>query len=358
MIGKSFLCFVVVVIVVANAFMPARPTYQRKVNMQMQSQDGKMQEQWTRALAILTLSVGLYSAPVFAAPAPAAVATPPASVLKNVLNDYKEKSVIDPAATITPVVAPAVVKKVPPPVVKKVTPPPAAKKVSTPAPAPVPVPAPAPVVYQIKPDTELLQKLEATRKSSPAPAVPKPVGIQAAAKVVEKVKTVEKVPEKVKAVEKVPEKVKAVEKVPEKVTPAPAAVSAKPKPAPAVAVPVSTKAVVRQPVYVKPSLPEEKAVVEAFNKKSNTQAKLDQLSINVKSSKAKLLQSRADMKKYDSRMDVFDKKLEKGDLDKDLRKSLSEDRKEEEKLYNKVDIAVCVCQLHFLQIVSDWIHII
>ena len=307
MMGKMFLCFVVVLIVVTNAFSPTRPSHQRKVSMQM-TQESNMNANWGRALAILSLSAGLYSSPVLAA-VTAPVAPASASVLKSVLNDYKEKAVEAPVA---PVVTPPVVKKVPVAVVKKVTPPPAAKKVETPV--AVPTPAPEPVVYKIKQDTELLKKLAAAKKG----------GLSSSSEVA-KAST----KAAVKSVPVAPVVTKTAEKV---ATP----VVQKAKPAPAVATPVTVKPVVKAAVVKVPVLPEERAVVDAFNKKSATKQKQDQLSVNVKASKAILTQSRSDMKKYESKIEAFDKKLSKGDLDKDLRRSLTEDKREEEKLFNQV----------------------
>lgn len=309
MMGKSFLCFVVVVTVVANAFVPIKVHHHRNARMSMQEKDTSVDlMNWGRALAILSLTAGLYTPPAFAAEA---VAAPSATVLKSVLNDYKVKTAIDPAATIAPVAVPPV-QKVVPPVVKKVTPPPAAKKVTPPAAQPVPAATPAPLVYKIKPDTELLKKLEAAKKTGSKPAaVAEP------------------------AVAKVPVVVKAVEKTVEKAVPAPVQ---KPKIAPAVAVPVANK-VIPKPTLVRPAaIPEEKAVVDAYNKKSLTKSKLDQLDVNIKASKVKLLQSRSDMKKSQSKIDAFSKKLSNGNLDVDLRKSLSEDKKEEEKIFNQVTV--------------------
>jgi hypothetical protein len=308
MMGKSFLCFVVVVTVIANAFMPIKVHHHRNARMSMQEKDASIDlMNWGRALATLSLTVGLYTPPAFAAEA---VAAPSATVLKSVLNDYKVKTAIDPAATIAPAVVPPV-QKVVPPVVKKVTPPPAAKKVTPPAAQPAPVATPAPLVYKIKPDIELLKKLEAAKKTglSSKPAVVEPTVV------------------------KVPVVVKAVEKTVEKAVPAPAQ---KPKIAPAVAVPVANKVIPKPTLVRPPAIPEEKAVVEAYNKKSATKAKLDALDGNIKASKVKLLQSRSDMKKSQSKIDAFSKKLSNGNLDVDLRKSLSEDKKEEEKIFNQV----------------------
>jgi hypothetical protein len=312
MMGKSFLCFVVVVIVIANAFVPIKVHHHRNARMSMQEKDTSIDfMNWGRALAILSLTAGLYTPPAFAAEA---VAAPSATVLKSVLNDYKVKTAIDPAAAIAPVVVPPV-QKVVPPVVKKVTPPPAAKKVTPPAAQPAPVATPAPLVYKIKPDTELLKKLEAAKKT----------GLSSKPAVVET------------PVAKVPVVVKAVEKTVEKATPAPVQ---KPKVAPAVPVPVSNKVIPKPTLVRPPAIPEEKAVVEAYNKKSATKAKLDQFDVNIKASKVKLLQSRSDMKKSQSKIDAFSKKLSNGNLDVDLRKSLSEDKKEEEKIFNQVTTRV------------------
>jgi predicted DNA-binding protein YlxM (UPF0122 family) len=49
-----------------------------------------------------------------------------------------------------------------------------------------------------------------------------------------------------------------------------------------------------------------------------------------------MIESRADMKKYESKIEGFNKKLSRGDLDQDLRRSISEDKKNEEKLFSQV----------------------
>lgn len=313
---KLFVVLVAVIAVVANAFTHSKLSRMRSVSVNMNGVDRNVVEaNWGRAFAILSLTAGLYSAPAFAAES---VATPPASVLKSVLNDYKEKSTIDPAATIAPAVVPP--KKVTPPAAVKATPPPV-KKVITPPPV---TPQPA-AVYSIKPDTELLKKLEATKKSNlsggkenevvkPVPAATKPVAAAPAAP-------------------KVPVVVKAVEKPP----PAPVQ---KPKVAPAVATPVTTTSAKKPELVRPPSIPEERAVVEAYNKKAATKSKIDQLSVNVKVSKSKLTQSRSDMKKSESKIAAFDKKLSNGKMDKDLRNSIAEDKKEEEKIFNQVRLSL------------------
>jgi hypothetical protein len=306
---KLFVVLVAVIAVVANAFTPSKLSRMRSFSVQMNGDDRKVEKpNWGRAFAILSLTAGLYSAPAFAAES---VATPPASVLKSVLNDYKEKSTIDPAATIAPAIVPP--KKVTPPAAVKATPPPVKKVVTPPSVTPQPA-----AVYSIKPDTELLKKLEATKKSSgkekevvkPVPAVAKPAAVAPAAP-------------------KVPVVVKAVEKSP----PAPVQ---KPKVAPAVATPVTTTSAKKPELVRPPSIPEERAVVEAYNKKAATKSKIDQLSVNVKVSKSKLTQSRSDMKKSESKIAAFDKKLSNGKMDKDLRNSIAEDKKEEEKIFNQV----------------------
>jgi hypothetical protein len=314
---KLFVVLVAVIAVVANAFTHFKLSRMRSVSVQMNGVDRNVEKaNWGRAFAILSLTAGLYSAPAFAAES---VATQPASVLKSVLNDYKEKSTIDPAATIVPAIVPP--KKVTPPAAVKATPPPV-KKVFTPPPV---TPQPA-AVYSIKPDTELLKKLEATKKSNmsagkekeavkPVPAVAKPVAVAPAAP---------------KAVEKV---VKAVEKPP-------SAPVQKPKVAPAVATPVTTTSAKKPELVRPPSIPEERAVVEAYNKKAATKSKIDQLSVNVKVSKSKLTQSRSDMKKSESKIAAFDKKLSNGKMDKDLRNSIAEDKKEEEKIFNQVRLSL------------------
>ena len=310
---KLFVVLVAVIAVVANAFTPSKLSRMRSVSVQMNGVDRNVEKaDWGRAFAILSLTVGLYSAPAFAAES---VATPPASVLKSVLNDYKEKSTIDPAATIAPAVVPP--KKVTPPAAVKATPPPV-KKVITPPPV---TPQPA-AVYSIKPDTELLQKLEATKKTGKEKEVVRPVPAVA--------KAVAVAPAAPKAVEKV---VKAVEKPP----PAPVQ---KPKVAPAVATPVTTTSAKKPELVRPPSIPEERAVVEAYNKKAATKSKIDQLSVNVKVSKSKLTQSRSEMKKSESKIAAFDKKLSNGKMDKDLRNSIAEDKKEEEKIFNQVRLSL------------------
>ena len=309
---KLFVVLVAVVAVVANAFTPAKLCRMRNVNVHMNGVDRNVDvANWGRALAILSLTAGLYSTPAFAAES---VATPPKSVLKSVLNDYKEKSTIDPAATIAPVVVPQP-KKVVPPAAVKATPPPA-KKVITPPPA---TPQPA-AVYSIKPDTELLKKLEATKKSNLSGAKEK--------------EAVKIVPAVVKPVASVPATVKVpvVAKIVEK-PPVPAQ---KPKIAPAIATPVSTTSAKKPELVRPPSIPEERAVVEAYNKKAATKSKVDQLSVNVKVAKSKLTQSRSDMKKSESKIAAFDKKLSNGKMDKDLRNSIAENKKEEEKVFNQV----------------------
>lgn len=308
--GKSFLCFVVAVTVVANAFVPIKVHHYRNARMSMQEKDTSIDlMNWGRALAILSLTAGLYTPPAFAAEA---VAAPSTTALKSVLKDYKvTTTAVDPAATIAPVVVPPV-QKVASPVDKKVTPPPApaAKKVTPAAAQPAPpVATPAPLVYTIKPDTELLKKLEAAKKTGSKPSAAAP------------------------AVAKVPVVVKSDVKSVEKAVPAPVQ---KGKVAPAVADPVANKVISKPTLVRPPAIPEEKAVVEAYNKKSATKAKLDQIDGNAKASKVKLIESRADMKKSQSKIDAFDKKLSNGNLDPDLRKSLSEDKKEEEKIYSQV----------------------
>lgn len=351
MSGRIFLCFVVAVIVLTSAFSPLKSHHQRKVCLQMNVRDN-LNQKWGKAVAILALTSSFYSSPALA-DGQTAVAPPAPSVLKSVLNDYKEKSVTE--AVIPPVVVPPVAKKVIPIVVKKVIPPAVAKKVEVkkvdvPAAVPTAATPPAPVVYSIKPDTDLLKKLEATRSNGF-------IGGEGS-KDVKKVETKEKVEVKeekkvdVKAVVKTPEvkkveikaetkkpeaktsaAIKAIEKVPEKVAAVPVQ---KTKLPPAVAIPVTVKPMAKTPIVRVPAIPEEKALVEAYNKKAGTKSKLDQLSVNVKSSKQKMLQARSDIKKQEGKMEVFDKKLGKGGLDKDLKKSLSEDRKEEEKVYNQV----------------------
>ena len=313
---KLFVVLVAAIAVIANAFKPAKLYRLRSVNVHMNGADRDMDRaNWGRAFAILSLTAGLYSTPAFAAES---VASPPTSVLKSVLNDYKEKSTIDPAATIAPVVVQPP-KKVVPPAAVKATPPPV-KKVITPPPA-TQLPA---AVYSIKPDTELLKKLEATKKSNlsgtkekesskPVPAVVKPVP-------------------SVPAATKVPVVAKIVEK-----PPAPAQ---KPKVAPAVATPVATTSIKKPELVRPPSIPEERAVVDAYNKKAATKSKVDQLSVNVKVAKAKLTQSRSDMKKSESKIAAFDKKLSNGKMDKDLRNSIAEDKKEEEKVFNQVRLSL------------------
>ena len=301
MMGKSFLCFVVVVTVIANAFMPIKVHHHRNVRMLMQEKDTNVDlMNWGRALAILSLTAGLYTPPAFAAET---VPAPSTTVLKSVLKDYKVKSAIDPATTIAPAATTPVQKAVPP--VVKNTPPAASKKVTTPAAQPAETPAPAPVVYKIKPDTELLKKLEAAKKTGSKPVAAAPVAA----------------------------KVPVVAKTVEKAVPAPVQ---KPKVAPAVPVPVANKVIPKPTLVRPPAIPEEKAVVDAYNKKSLTKSKLDQFDGNIKASKVKLLQSRSDMKKSQSKIDAFDKKLSNGNLDVDLRRSLTEDKKEEEKIFNQV----------------------
>ena len=310
--AKLFVVLVAVIVVVANAFTPAKLCRMRNVNVHMNGVDGNVDRtNWGRAFAILSLSAGLYLSPAFAAES---VVSPPASVLKSVLNDYKEKSTIDPAATIAPVVATPPKKVIPPPAVKATTPP--AKKIITPP----PVTSQPATVYSIKPDTELLKKLGATKKSNLSGAKEKEV-----LKIVPAiVKPVTIVP----AATKVPVVAKIVEKPP--------AAAQKPKVAPAVATPVTTTSAKKPELVRPPSIPEERAVVDAYNKKAATKSKVDQLSVNVKVAKAKLTQSRSDMKKSESKIAAFDKKLSNGKMDKDLRNSIAEDKKEEEKVFNQV----------------------
>ena len=330
MIGKILLCFVVAVAVLTSAFKPLKSQYQRKAESQMHLKSS-LDQQWGKALAILTLTAGFYSSPVLADEI-TAVAPPAKSVLKSVLNDYKEKSV--PVAVAPPVVTTPPVKKAVPIVVKKVIPPVAAKKVDIKVEVPAPAP-PAPIVYSIKPDTDLLKKLEATRsKSGESSKEAKKIAVNEVKKVdIKEVKKVE-----IKAEVKMPETktnaaIKIVEKVPVKSV---STVNQKTKPPPAVAIPVTVKPVVKAAIVKAPAIPEEKALVEAYNKKAGTKSKLDQLNVNIKTSKQQMIQARSDMKKQESKMEVFDKKLAKGDLDKDLKRSLIEDRKEEEKIYNQV----------------------
>ena len=335
MTGKILLCFVVAMAVLASAFKPLKSQYQRKAESQMHLKSS-LDQQWGKAIAILTLTAGLYSSPVFAEEL-TTVAPPAKSVLKSVLNDYKEKSVPVPVAP--PVVTPPPVKKAVPVVVKKITPPVAVKKVDVkvevPAPAPPSPAPPAPIVYSIKPDTDLLKKLEATRsKGGENSKEAKKIAVNEVKKVdVKEVKKVEIKAEVKKPEAKTNTVVKIVEKVPEKSV---SAVTQKSKPPPAVAIPVTVKPVVKAAIVKAPAIPEEKALVEAYNKKAGTKSKLDQLNVNVKSSKQKMIQARSDIKKQEGKMEVFDKKLSKGDLDKDLKRSLIEDRKEEEKIYNQV----------------------
>ena len=321
--------------VLASAFKPLKSQYQRKAESQMHLKSS-LDQQWGKAIAILTLTAGLYSSPVLAEEL-TTVAPPAKSVLKSVLNDYKEKSVPVPVAP--PVVTPPPVKKAVPVVVKKITPPVAVKKVDVkvevPAPAPPSPAPPAPIVYSIKPDTDLLKKLEATRsKGGENSKEAKKIAVNEVKKVdVKEVKKVEIKAEVKKPEAKTNTVVKIVEKVPEKSV---SAVTQKSKPPPAVAIPVTVKPVVKAAIVKAPAIPEEKALVEAYNKKAGTKSKLDQLNVNVKSSKQKMIQARSDIKKQEGKMEVFDKKLSKGDLDKDLKRSLIEDRKEEEKIYNQV----------------------
>ena len=335
MTGKILLCFVVAMAVLASAFKPLKSQYQRKAESQMHLKSS-LDQQWGKAIAILTLTAGLYSSPVFAEEL-TTVAPPAKSVLKSVLNDYKEKSVPVPVAP--PVVTPPPVKKAVPVVVKKIIPPVAVKKVDVkvevPAPAPPSPAPPAPIVYSIKPDTDLLKKLEATRsKGGDNSKEAKKSAVNEVKKVdVKEVKKVEIKAEVKKPEAKTNTVAKIVEKVPEKSV---SAVTQKSKPPPAVAIPVTVKPVVKAAIVKAPAIPEEKALVEAYNKKAGTKSKLDQLNVNVKSSKQKMIQARSDIKKQEGKMEVFDKKLSKGDLDKDLKRSLIEDRKEEEKIYNQV----------------------
>lgn len=85
-----------------------------------------------------------------------------------------------------------------------------------------------------------------------------------------------------------------------------------------------------------PAIPEEKAVVDAYNKKAATKSKIDQLVANVKQAKSQLTQSRSDMKKSEVIIDGFEKKMSKSNIDKDLKGSLLEDMRAEEKVFNQV----------------------
>ena len=85
-----------------------------------------------------------------------------------------------------------------------------------------------------------------------------------------------------------------------------------------------------------PAIPEEKAVVDAYNKKAATKSKIDQLAINVKQAKAQLTQSRSDMKKSEAIIDGFEKKMSKNNIDSDLKGSLLQDMRAEEKNFNQV----------------------
>lgn len=200
MLGKlgSICCYLVAFSVIANAFMPVKLHQHRKVSLQMQGEEIRVDAaNWGRALAILSLSAGLYSTPVYAAQS---VATPPALASKTI-----EKVASVPVEQIKSAAA--------------TTPPPAAKAVA-------------------------LVKVAA--------------------------------------------------------------------------------------------IPEEKAVVDAYNRKAGTKSKIDQLAVNVKVAKAQLIQSRSDMKKSGSIIEGLEKKISKNNIDKDLKSSLLQDQRAEEKIFNQV----------------------
>lgn len=260
-----------------SAFRPLRPVYgTRKFMVQMISETNgnSVSQSVGKALSAISLSVGLFSGnPAFAE-----------SSLKATLSEYKTTAQTTESDS-TPEAKPYTAKK--DIVVKLPTPAPVAPK-PKPAPAPAPAPAPKPVKYEIKPDTELLSKVAAVKKTS-----------QSAASVA----------------------ASSVVKTPAAAS-APAAVVSKPTPAP-----------VKKPAEVKVfKLQEEAAVDGAIKKKASDKEKLVEINADLKQSQSKASSLRSEVKKFESKIESLENKLKKKDLDKDIRDTLSREKSELSKL--------------------------
>lgn len=318
-----------------------------------------------KVMAILSLTIGLYTNNghpniVFAATS-TTTEVPKVKELSNLLNDYKEKTIIDSKqipAVVVPTTTPPVVKKVippPPVIVKKVIPSPEVitpKASTTATPPTAAVPPSAPLIYKINPDTELLKRLEATKKTkiasklSTPPAVPRtvqttpiattpsttttPVVSYTKNTVIKNEKKIENKSEKktVVVTDKITEKVKVPPAVAKQVSTS----SSTPNNKPAASV---SKAEVKV-VSKKPILGEEKNLVEAFNKKSNTNAKITQVNINLKQAKIQIVEARHEMKKSENKINDLNKKINRNGIDRDLKRSAQQDKNDEEKIFNEV----------------------